>query len=66
MSSPDLDPDHTLDPRTRGVADRLSRRAGAIDLGTPMVEVVVARRHRARGQGLRRVHESSRRLRRRP
>ena len=43
MSSPDLDPDHTLDPRTRGVADRLSRRAGAIDLGTPMVEVVVAR-----------------------
>lgn len=41
MNSPHLDPD--LDARSRRVADRLTHRAGSIDLGPPMVEVVVAR-----------------------
>lgn len=36
------------DPRSHDLADRLARRAGTIDLGPPMVEVVVARGRRRR------------------
>jgi hypothetical protein len=42
MNSPDLD------PRSQELADRLARRAGSVDLGPPVVDVVIGRGHQRR------------------